>query len=162
MRTAAEARLITALAQAHLMERQSLRLLETGRRLADDSLIASIYAAHLRETEDHERAIAERLGAHGEPDRSGDRDREERGAMLQLPDTPIQLAESAFAFECREVAAYHFLAGLARYADDAPTAEVAKRIMAQEEGAALAVSATFDRTLALVAGEPVELGTSAG
>jgi hypothetical protein len=56
---------------------------------------------------------------------------------------------------------YHFLTGLARRANDEPTAAVAERIMAEEEGAALAVSATFERSLALTLGEPADPGTIA-
>jgi ferritin-like metal-binding protein YciE len=64
-----------------------------------------------------------------------------------MPDTPIRLAETAFALESHEAAAYRMLRGLAERAGDERTALVADRILEQVEEAAALVADTFDRAL---------------
>jgi subtilisin family serine protease len=62
-----------------------------------------------------------------------------------MPDTPIRLAETAFALESHEAAAYRMLRGLAERAGDERTALVADRILEQVEEAAALVADSFDR-----------------
>jgi hypothetical protein len=71
-----------------------------------------------------------------------------------MPDTPVRLAATAFAFENHEIATYRLLGGLARRAGDHETEAVAARILEQEEAAAELVSGTFERALEVTLGEP--------
>src|SRR5206468_3089902 len=110
---------------AHALEKEAIRLLEAGRQIAGDTEIAAIYSAHLVQTKRHEVDVAARLEAHGEsPSRLKDMAMQAAalgaGALVgAMPDTPMRLAVTAFAFENLEVATYRVLQHLARRADDA-------------------------------------------
>ena len=78
--------------------------------------------------------------AAGRGDRPG-------GGDAGAPDTPVRLAETAFAFGDHEVAAYRDLHGLARRAGDGETAAIVERILEQEEAAAELVAGTLELTL---------------
>src|SRR5690348_9684258 len=54
-----------ALADAHALEKQATRMLQTAKQVTKDSEVASIFRAHLLQTEEHERYISERLAARG-------------------------------------------------------------------------------------------------
>jgi ferritin-like metal-binding protein YciE len=160
MATDANQQLIKALVDIHALEKQSIRLLEAARKVAGDSEIASIYRAHLLQTKEHERYVAERLKAHGEsPSRAKDAAMQAGafgiGALVAaVPDTPVRLAATAFAFENLEVAAYRLLHRLAKRAGDQDTVSVVERILEQEEAAVELVEGTFDRALDITLGVP--------
>jgi ferritin-like metal-binding protein YciE len=155
-----EQELVRSLKRAHGLETQAISLLEKGSGIAGDDEIGAIYRAHLMQTKEHERYVAERLGAHGEsPSKSLDVAMQASalglGALTQVaPDTPVRLAMTAFAFEHLEIAAYRMLARLAQRAGDAETVAVAERILEQEEAAAELVAGTFDRAIERTLGEP--------
>jgi ferritin-like metal-binding protein YciE len=157
-----EQQLIKYLRAAHSMEKQAEKLLDKGSRIAGDDEIAAIYRAHLLQTKEHVRYIAERLQAHGaEPSKARDLAMEAGalaiGAVAQVaPDTPVKLAATAFAFENLEVASYRMLRQLADRAGDEDTVSVVDRILEQEEAAAELVAGTFDRALEVTLGEPPE------
>lgn len=148
-----EGTLLVYLAEAQAIERRALELLSRCIDNAGDESIAAIYRAHRLETEQHLRDIAARLGAHGD-DGSPTRDRvlTVRGPEIELeaspaPDTPAQLAMTAYAFENLEIAAYHLLRGVAQRAGDQDTAVMAERILEQEEATAELLASKFDRVL---------------
>lgn len=146
MTTAMEAQLVSGLSHAHAMEVNGLRLLRAAVRVTGDDDVAAIYHAHLLQTTEHERRVAERLAAHGEPLPA----LPEVVATYPLtPDseTPTTLAATAYAFESHEVAVYRLLRELARRAGDAETVIVLEEILEQEEIAAARVAATFDRAV---------------
>jgi ferritin-like metal-binding protein YciE len=154
-----EQQLIRYLKSAHAMEKQATKLLEKGSRIAGDNEIAAIYRAHLLQTHEHERYIAERLEAHGaEPSKVHDVALQ-AGALAigavahAAPDTPVKLATTAFAFENFEVASYRMLRQVAERADDPDTVSVVDRILEQEEAAAELVAGTFARALEVALGE---------
>ena len=155
-----EQQLIKHLKAAHGIEKQAATLLEKGSRIAGDNEIGAIYRAHLLQTHEHERYIAERLQAHGaEPSKT--RDVAMKAGALAIgavahaaPDTPLKLATTAFAFENFEVATYRVLRQLAERAGDHETVSVVDRILEQEEAAAELVAGTFARALDLALGEP--------
>jgi ferritin-like metal-binding protein YciE len=157
-----EERLVKQLKEAHAIEEQAKKLLEKGSKLAGDAETGAIYRAHLMQTEEHERYLAERLEARGERASRG-RDAAMKagalaiGAALQAaPDTPARLATAAYAFEHLEIATYRMLRTLAERAGDRETTAVAERILEQEEAAAQLVAGTFDRALEHTVGaEPV-------
>ena len=162
MDTELKEQLIKGLTEAHAIEQQAIRLLEVAPRLAGDDEVARIYGAHLIQTKEHERYISERLEAYGEtPSRLKDAAAQAGalglGALVgALPDTPIRLATTAFAFEHLEIAAYRLLHRLAESAQDAETVAVVDRILEQEEAAAELIEGTFDRVLETTLGEPPE------
>jgi ferritin-like metal-binding protein YciE len=151
--------LVKYLRDAHALEAQALQLLETGPQIAGFDELAEVFHEHLEQTREHQRLIDERLAAHG----SGP-SRFQSGAMragaLNIgmffkaqPDTPAKLAGFAYAFEALETGAYQLLSRVARRAGDEETAEVAERILAEEQAAAERVAGTWDAAaeLALVA-----------
>ncbi len=106
--------------------------------MAGDQALAEALAAHVEETETHERLVRERLDALGEsPSRMKDLIMAIGGkgflafARLQ-PDTPGKLAAHAYSFEHLEIAAYELLARIARGAGDAETEEMTNRILPDE------------------------------
>jgi ferritin-like metal-binding protein YciE len=149
----AEQELTRSLKRAHALETQAIALLDKGATMAGDDEVGAIYRAHLLQTKEHERFVAERLRARGErPSKVLDAAMHTGalglGALTKaVPDTPVQLAMTAFAFEHLEIAAYRMVASLARRAGDAETTAVAERILEQEEAAAELVAGTFDRAL---------------
>jgi ferritin-like metal-binding protein YciE len=157
--TEVDRQLAKALKDAHAIEKQATRLLEAGKRLIGDSEIAGIFSAHLIQTSEHERYVAERLDARGaSPSKVKDAAAELGalglgGLLAAVPDTPVRLISVAFAFENLEVAHYRLLRRLAERAGDRQTLEVAERILEQEEAAAELVAGTFDRVLERALGE---------
>ncbi len=153
------AQLTNYLSDAHAMETQSVELLEKGADIAGDEEIARIYRAHLMQSQEHQRMIAERLDALGaSPSKA--KDLATKGGALGIgllaraaPDTPAKLAVTAFAFENLEIASYRLLRRLAERAGDTDTVGVVDRILEQEEAAAELVAGTFDRALELALGE---------
>jgi ferritin-like metal-binding protein YciE len=160
MTATAEDELVRTLKEAHALEKQAIQLLEKGAKIAGDEEIGAIYRAHLLQTNEHERYVAERLDAHGEsPSKTMDAATQAAalglGAVTQAaPDTPTRLATAAFAFENLEIAAYRLLSRLAQRAGDEKTREVAERILEQEEAAAELVAGTLDRAVEHLLGEP--------
>lgn len=160
MANSVEQELVKHLTNAHAMEKQAVLLLERGTGIAGDGDIASIYRAHLIQTREHERYVAERLEAHGASPSTAKDVALQAGALgigllaQASPDTPVTLASTAFAFENLEVASYRLLHSLAERAEDAETVSVVERILEQEEAAAELVAGTFDRALELTLGEP--------
>jgi ferritin-like metal-binding protein YciE len=146
-------RLNAYLTDAHAIETQSLKLLESAVELAEAPELATAYRQHLRETEVHEELIAGRLKARGsEPSTIKD-------AALRLgainwggffgaqPDTPAKLAVFSYAVEHLEIAAYELLCRVAQRAGDQETAQVARRIIVEETDAARLVRALFSEAL---------------
>ena len=145
--------LTSYLADAHAIEAQALQLLEKGPKLAGTHELASAYAEHRVETEDHQRLIAARLDARGAgPSKLKDAALRlgalNWGAFFQAqPDTPAKLAAFAFAFEHLETGAYEMLRRIAVRSGDTETEQVATRILAEEHAAADRLRALFDQAL---------------
>jgi ferritin-like metal-binding protein YciE len=162
MSTPIEEQLVKSLQEAHALEEQAIKLLDKGATIAGDDEIGAIYRAHLLQTKEHERYVAERLQAHdAKPSRV--RDAALQGGALGIglalqaaPDTPARLATAAFAFENLEIATYRLLRGLSERAGDDETTAVVERILEQEEAAAELVAGSFERALEHTLGEPAE------
>lgn len=135
------AQLERCMADVHAIEKQGLQLLEMGPRVIEDEALKRFFAAHLRESEEHEAMIRERIEARGaKPARA-------RGAVLRLtgmqvgaffaaqPDTTEKLVGFVAAFEHLEIAAYELLERAARRAGDHKVTGVAERILAEERAA---------------------------
>jgi ferritin-like metal-binding protein YciE len=61
-----EQELVRSLKRAHGLETQAMSLLDKGSGIAGDDQVGAICRAHLMQTKEHERYVAERLEAHGE------------------------------------------------------------------------------------------------
>lgn len=149
------------LRDAHAIEGQAIALLETGPKIAGFDALKHVFEEHLPETREQQRMIDERLTQLG----SGPA-RFQAGALrmgaLNLgtffkvqPDTPVKLAGFAYAFEALEAGGYELLARTADRAGDTQTAELARRILAQEQAAAEKVAGTWDAAVDAVARETV-------
>lgn len=145
--------LVKYLADAHAIEKQSEKLLETAPELAGAPELRSAYEEHLSETREHIRLLEARLEAlGGSPSAIKD-------AALKLgalnwgmffgaqPDTPAKLAAFAYAVENLEVAAYEMLRRVAERAGEEETARTAEKILGQERAAAEKLHSHFDVAL---------------
>lgn len=141
------------LADAHAIEGQALALLQKGEGLAGSTELTIAYSDHRRETEEHQRLVAERLEGRGEAP-STIKDAALRlgalnwGGFFQAqPDTPAKLAAFAYAFEHLEIGAYELLRRVAVKAADAVTEQTAERILVQERAAAERIRSLFGQAL---------------
>ena len=142
--------LVKYLTDAHSIEVQALAQMKAAPKLAGDPGLAEAFRAHLTETEEHERLVRGRLEAHGaKPAPLKDLAGRVTGLGFVLfarsqPDTPGKLATHAFSYEHMELAAYDLLERVAERAGDAETADVARRIRAQEDAMAGRLGASWD------------------
>jgi ferritin-like metal-binding protein YciE len=145
--------LVKYLTDVHAMEVQALAQMRTAPKIAKDPEMAQAYEAHRLETEQHEALVRERLEAHdAKPSRLEDLLGALSGKGFVLfarlkPDTPGMLATHAFSYEHMELAAYDLLERVAEQAGDTATAEVAKRIRADEEAMAARIGGFWDRAV---------------
>lgn len=139
------------LADAHAIEKQGLQLLETAPKIVADGKLEELFRAHLRESEEHELMIRERLEARGSgPARAKDAVLRIGGLQLGAffaaqTDTAAKLTGFAFAFENLEIAAYELLVRVARRAGDAKVLGVAERILVEEHAAAKELAGRWDQ-----------------
>jgi ferritin-like metal-binding protein YciE len=141
------------LTDAHSIEEQALAQMRVAPDLAGDARLADAFAQHCQETLEHERSVRERLADRGaEPAKVKDLIGTLTGkgfvafARAQ-PDTPGKLVVHAFSYEHMELAAYEMLEHVAELSGDSETADVARRIGAQEDAMAGRLSACFDRAV---------------
>jgi ferritin-like metal-binding protein YciE len=142
--------LVKYLRDAHALEAQALQMMEAGPAIAELEPLAQIFREHLRETQEHQRLVDQRLDALGSgPGRF--QAAALRGGALNLggffkaqPDTPVKLAGFAYAFEALECGAYELLWRTAERAGDTETANVAKGILLNEQDTAKRVASTWD------------------
>jgi ferritin-like metal-binding protein YciE len=147
------------LSDAHSIETQALAQLRTAPDVAGDPALAEAFSAHLRETEDHERLMSERLEARGGSPSAV------KEAVMSLggkgfivfarsqPDTPGKLVAHAYSYEHLEIACYELLIRVAERAGDEETAAAGRRILAQEEGMSERLERLFDAAVAASLGE---------
>jgi UDP-glucose 4-epimerase len=136
---------------AHALEKQGLQLLEIALKVTEDAGLKELFSKHLRESEEHELMLRERLEARGS-DPAKAEDAALRISGLQLgaffaaqPDTAARLSGFVFAFENLEIATYELLARAARRAGDGKVLGVAERILAEERAAAKELAGRWDR-----------------
>jgi ferritin-like metal-binding protein YciE len=141
------------LTDAHSIEVQALVQMKRAPDMAGGPELAEMYRQHERETEEHKRLVEERLEAHGE---SANKLKDVAGNVTGWgfvvfakfnPDTPGKLAAHAHSYEAMEEAAYEFLYRVAEQAGDQETAEVARRILDQEQAMKGRIFDHFDATV---------------
>jgi ferritin-like metal-binding protein YciE len=134
--------LVKYLTDVHSLEHNAIEMLRTGADHAGDERLKQVFRAHLAETEEHERLTRRRLEESGESPSALKDITQKGGALISgamakaAPDTTGKLAIQAFAFEHMEIASYRMLRVVAQVAGDHETAQMAERILAQEQAAA--------------------------
>jgi ferritin-like metal-binding protein YciE len=141
------------LADAHSIEEQALAQLRTAPDIAGDDELSRIFSDHLKETEEQERLVRERLEARGgSPSRLKDTVMAVGGKGFILfarsqPDTPGKLVNHAYSYEHLELGGYELLRRVAEHANDGATVGMAERIAGEEQSMADRLAANFDRVV---------------
>ncbi|MBD0290137.1 MAG: DUF892 family protein [Thermoleophilia bacterium] len=156
---ALEEKLVAYIENAHAMEQNVLQMLGSLIATTRDDEILSELEHHRMETERHEHLLRERLEALGRAP-SLRKEVQSLGAALVKgvadqvrADKAGKNARDAYVTEHMEIAAYELLERLARRAGDEETAEVARRIRADEEAMAQKIAARWDTFLDLTLAE---------
>jgi ferritin-like metal-binding protein YciE len=141
------------LTDAHAIEVQATKLLESGQELVDAPQLSAVLREHLNETREHEQLITACLEDRG-AGTSMIKDAALRLGALNLggffaaqPDTPMKLAVFAYAFEHLEIASYELLRRVAERVGDTGAVELAQRISRQETDAARRIRSHFSEAL---------------
>jgi ferritin-like metal-binding protein YciE len=140
---------------AHAMEQNDLRMLDSMISTTDDPQMKEMLQTHKRETEEHERRLRQRLDAMGRGTSTRKQVQAVGAALLKgvgdvaRGDKAGKNARDGYTAEHLEIAAYQLLERLADKAGDAETAEVARQNRADEEEMARRIDASWDRTLEL-------------
>jgi ferritin-like metal-binding protein YciE len=152
-------KLIDYVEDAHAMEQNVSRMLDSMISTTDDPEISDMLRHHKEETERQEQRLAERLNALG----AGTSARKQaqtiatalmKGAADQVRgDQAGKNARDGFTTEHMEIAAYQLLERLADRAGDTETAEVARQNRADDEAMAQKIDANWDRFLDLTLAE---------
>lgn len=150
-----KSQLVEYIKDAHAMEANVSRMLDSMISTTDDPEIRSELEHHKEETERHKELLAERLDAHGE-DTSTVKDIAAQGGafMKGLVDfarseQPLKNARDGFVTEHLEIASYELLERWARRAGDEETAEVARRNRADEQAMAQKIAGNWDKFIDL-------------
>jgi ferritin-like metal-binding protein YciE len=144
------AQLIKHIDEAHAMEQNVLRMLDSMIQTTDDPQVIDRLEHHKGETETHSERMRSRLEAHGA---SPSMVRQAGGIMQALAKIPLDIvrtdkagrnARDAFATEHLEIASYELLARIADRAGDRETAAAAREIIADEQSMADFVAQNWD------------------
>jgi ferritin-like metal-binding protein YciE len=148
-------KLIDYVEDAHAMEQNVSRMLDSMMATTDDPEITEMLRHHKEETERHEQRLRERLDALG----AGTSTRKQaqtiatalmKGAADQVRgDQAGKNARDGYVSEHMEIAAYQLLERLAEKAGDTQTAEVARQNRADDEAMAQKIDSNWDKFLEL-------------
>jgi ferritin-like metal-binding protein YciE len=152
-------KLIDYIEDAHALEQNVSRMLDSMISTTDDPEISEMLRHHKEETERQEQRLRERLDALG----AGTSTRKQaqtiatalmKGAADQVRgDQAGKNARDGYVTEHMEIAAYQLLERLAERAGDRETAEVARQNRAEEEEMARKIDANWDKFLDLTLAE---------
>ncbi len=148
-------KLVDYIQDAHAMEQNVLKMLDSMIETTDDAATLSLLRHHHTETEQHESRLARRLDAIGEGT-SGRKQAQTMigGALKSVVDSvrgdkPGKNARDGYITEHAEIAAYELLERLAIRAGDPETAEIARQNRADEQAMAAQIAASWDHVLDL-------------
>jgi ferritin-like metal-binding protein YciE len=153
-------KLVDYVEDAHAMEQNVSRMLDSMIATTDDPEIKEMLEDHKRQTEEHERRLRERLDAMG----AGTSTIKEVGGIgaalfkgvgdMARADKHAKNARDGFVTEHMEIAAYELLERLAKRAGDEQTAEVARKNRSDEQVMAKKIHSNWDRFLDLTLATP--------
>ena len=161
--------LIKHLDEAHAMEQNVLRMLDSMISTTDDAEILQELEHHKIETEGHALKMKERLRAHGAAPSTA---RQVTGILGALAKMPLDIvrgekagrnARDGFATEYMEIASYELLRCVAQRANDTDTVTACDEIIAQERAMADTIAANWDKVAELsLREEGVVVGLAVG
>ncbi|HEX2178399.1 MAG TPA: DUF892 family protein [Actinomycetota bacterium] len=135
-----EGMLTSYIRDAHAMEQNVLRMLDSMISTTKDPNILEDLKHHRQETERHEQLLQQRLDSMGQGSTTAAKDIPAiLGAMAKgvadtmRSDKPGKNARDAYVTEAMEIAAYRLLEQLAERAGDQQTAEIARKNCRDEE-----------------------------
>jgi ferritin-like metal-binding protein YciE len=146
-----EEQLVKHIAEAHAMEQNVLRMLDSMIATTEDPEMVQGLRQHKVETEEHRDRMARRLEAHGE---SPSLVKDVGGIMSALMKGVVDIARGekagrnardGYATEHLEIASYELLERVARRAGDDETAEAAAENLADEKRMAALIEQNWDR-----------------
>jgi ferritin-like metal-binding protein YciE len=152
-------KLIDYLQDAHAMEQNVLRLLDSMISTTTDQETVARLKQHRGESEGHEQLIRGRLEAHGAAPSAVAEATAVFGALLKgagdqvRPDKPAKNAKDGYVTEHLEIASYELLERLATRAGDPETAQVARTIRQDEEAMARWIAERWDKFVDLTLAE---------
>jgi ferritin-like metal-binding protein YciE len=148
-------KLVDYLQDAHAMEQNVLKMLDSMIENSDDEVTLGMLRHHHAETEQHEARLARRLETIGEGT-SGRKQAQTMigGALKSVVDSvrgdkPAKNARDGYVTEHVEIAAYELLERLAIRTGDHDTAEIARTNRADEQAMADKIAANWDHVLDL-------------
>ncbi len=151
--------LVKHIGEAHAMEQNVLRMLDSMIATTDDEQIVQEFEHHKMETERHLQLLRDRLTAHGRDTSLRKETQTMAGALVKgvtdqvRGDKAGKNARDGFVTEHLEIAAYELLERLARRAGDEETAEVARQIRQDEEAMAQKIASNWDKFIDLTLAE---------
>jgi ferritin-like metal-binding protein YciE len=146
-------KLVDYVQAAHAMEISVTMMLESMIKAADDPKTKEMLESHLQQTTEHKRRMEERLKAldsHRSVRKAGE------AVAVAVPkglidrfrsDQRGKIARDGYVAEALEIAAYSLLEQLAMRCGDEPTAEAARRNLADEEEMAKKIAATWGNAI---------------
>ncbi len=143
--------LIKHLDEAHAMELNVLRMLDSMISTTDDPDLLRELEHHKIETEEHAELMRARLAAHAAQPSTVRQVGGMLGALAKLPldlvrgDKTGRSARDAYAAEHMEIASYELLRRIAERAGDPETVSTCDRVIAQEKAFAEVIAANWDR-----------------
>ena len=157
--TTLQQKLVDYIQDAHALEQNVLQMLNSMAATTQDDEILQEIEHHKMETERHEQLLRERLEALGASASIRKESQSLVGALLKgaadqvRGDKAGKNARDAFVTEHVEIASYELLERLAQRAGDEETAEIARRIRADEEAMARKIASRWDKFLDLTLAE---------
>jgi ferritin-like metal-binding protein YciE len=146
-----QAQLVKHIDEAHALEQNVLRMLDSMIQTTDDAEILDRLEQHKLETQEHATTMKRRLESHGaEPSMV----RQAAGMLEALMKMPLDLvrgekagrnARDAYATEHLEIASYQLLRRVAERAGDEETAVACQEIVEQERAMAQFIEDNWDR-----------------
>ena len=143
--------LIKHIDEAHAMEQDVLRMLDSMISTTDDPEILQELEHHKIETEGHAQRMRERLEAHGGAPSTVKQAAGILGALAKLPLDMVRgekagrNARDGYAAEHMEIASYELLSRIAQKAGDEETASAAREIIEEERAMARVIELNWDK-----------------